>query len=167
MDWGDPNLWFQGLGSAIVGGVVAALTALLVVKLTNNKNRALARELDARGQATTLLRATNEFAAAAVRLARNTDEMAEERNRLLIRWAAETMATAPAIIAADPAFDATINGRLKEVRAADKALEELGPRDRAQNEEAWAHEAERLSRGLTHGLTDFAQQLGEWLHDRP
>ncbi len=42
-----PNL-MQGLGSAIVSGLVAALTAYLVIRLTHRSNMRVATEMDAR-----------------------------------------------------------------------------------------------------------------------
>jgi hypothetical protein len=57
-----PNV-MQGLASAVVGGIVAALTALLVVWLTRRGQQRLADELDARQSARALLERIRELVA--------------------------------------------------------------------------------------------------------
>lgn len=49
MNWNDSSIWLDGLGAALLGGVVAALTAVLVVRLTvrNALRQQLAAEVRA------------------------------------------------------------------------------------------------------------------------
>ena len=51
MDWSDPEFWLDGLGAAVASGIVAALTALLVVRLTAAHDRRLQLEAEVRAQA--------------------------------------------------------------------------------------------------------------------
>jgi hypothetical protein len=53
---GWPNL-LQGLGSAVVGGLVAAITAYAVVRLTHRSDRRLATEVEGRSAARAIVAA--------------------------------------------------------------------------------------------------------------
>ena len=51
MKWNDSSIWLDGLGASLLSGVVAAMTAFLVVRLTTRHDRRQALEAEVRSQA--------------------------------------------------------------------------------------------------------------------
>ncbi|TCN30604.1 hypothetical protein EV644_13268 [Kribbella orskensis] len=108
---------FQGLGSAAVGGVVAALTAIFVVWLTHNGDRRLATDLDARASARALVASVGQIAGEVEQaIHRVTFHDRSQLESLFLRFVVEMEAHQPAIAMVDQAFwDGEINRRIKVV----------------------------------------------------
>lgn len=69
MDWNDPEFWLDRLGAAVATGIVAALTALLVGRLTAAHCRRLQLEAEVRAQAIRVMALGKEISAITTTLA--------------------------------------------------------------------------------------------------
>jgi hypothetical protein len=160
----DAELWFSGLGSAVVGGVVAALTALLVVVLTDRKNRRLAREREAREHAVAIMETNAVFQDELMHLLENTQDDVRKRALVEGRWLASYIAKAAPLLYVDQTLDPILSQYLEDVHQAVKGVDELGPRPTEQAEEAaWIEQMNERQNKVTHLLTDMSAVLAEWV----
>jgi hypothetical protein len=168
MDWTDPNLWFEGLGGAIVGGGVAAATALLVVRRTDQKNRALARELHAREEARALIRECHVLGRSVAPSVSNTPEEAYARRAAFMLWVSEMQGSIPTLTAVDGELDVVLQNHMTRLYDLLDALEEMGawpsPGDDAEAE--WLLSAKAANKRFTDEIVDLTTHLANWLSAR-
>jgi hypothetical protein len=168
MDWTDPNLWFAGLGSSMVGGGVAAATALLVVRRTDQKNRALARELHAREEARALMRECHALARAVAPSVSSTPEMVLARRAAFMHWVSEMQGSIPTLTAVDAELDVVLKDYMTSLSELLAALEELGvrPSPGATDELEWMRSAQTANKRFTDEIVDLTTHLANWLSAR-
>jgi hypothetical protein len=163
MNWNDPNLWFEGLGSSAVGGAVAAVTALFVVRMTNRRNREEVNELEARQEAMAFLRATNALSTQVVESRPNTHEQAKQRALAHTRWAGEMVASLAPMRSVDEEIGATVQSHVARIAARVKALSEVGSRGEEDRSGDWDQRAEYRTNELLEALSALNLDLVNWL----
>jgi hypothetical protein len=139
---GWPNV-LQGIGSAVISGFIAALTALIVVRMTHNRDRRLAVETDGRIAAGVVIEKCHIFLQAVV--AEPIDRSA------YITWAATLQGLAPRVIMADNSADGRFAPVLRDVNESWKNLDIVEGEARLEAKRA----INRAVLGLTHFLSEW------------
>jgi hypothetical protein len=164
MTWSNPDLWFSGLGSALVGGVVAALTALVVVRLTDRYARQQERRTAARSEVIALLRASSQFLRDTSAPAQDVGESQNNLRILSAVWMIELGGAVSAVAAVDAPFLHTLDRLFHQVRSTRDALLAL---DTTGDDAAQAWEVEQrytaLYRTMASELADLTGELTQWL----
>jgi hypothetical protein len=164
MSWSDPDLWFSGLGSALVGGVVAALTALVVVRLTDRDARLQERRTAARSEVLALLRSSSQFLRDTSAPAQDVGESQRNLRILSVLWMIELGAAVSAVAAVDDAFLRTVDRLFQRVNSTMDALLAL---DTTGDDLAQAWDVEQrytaLYRTMASELAELTVELTQWL----
>jgi hypothetical protein len=143
---GWPNA-LQGLVSALFGGVIAALTAWWVVRLTHRHERTNAIYVNGLDSAVTIIERSHAFMRSLV----DEDSSQRQRELALVSWAESIQIYSAGVLALDKDFDSRFQTAMTLARDSVFSLRNPGDQSRS----LVAHE-------LTEAVLNLADDLARW-----